>query len=177
MLSRVAAPASPVVRLDELKAHLRVVGREEDELISDLERAAVSLLDGWGGLLGRGILRQAWRQEFSHWGRLRLALPDALSATVTWLDGDGAEQSADQAELRADHLGSYVLASGPASSRIFVVFEVELPAHHLMAVRQAVKLLVGQWYENREAGVTGTITATVPLAFESLINNVRVRRI
>ncbi|KPX09496.1 hypothetical protein ALO75_200090 [Pseudomonas syringae pv. coryli] len=36
-------------------------------------------------------------------------------------------------------------------------------------VQQAVLLLVGHWYANREAVVIGTITAEVPLAVERLL--------
>jgi len=37
------------------------------------------------------------------------------------------------------------------------------------SIRMAVMLLVGHWYTNREAVVTGTIATTVPLAFASLL--------
>lgn len=38
------------------------------------------------------------------------------------------------------------------------------------ALKMAILLLVGHWYTNREAVVTGTIVTTVPLAYESLIS-------
>jgi uncharacterized phage protein (predicted DNA packaging) len=41
------------------------------------------------------------------------------------------------------------------------------------AIKMAVLLLVGHWYTNREAVVTGTITTSLPLAYESLINSYR----
>ncbi|MDD1150400.1 head-tail connector protein [Pseudomonas sp. TNT2022 ID357] len=36
-------------------------------------------------------------------------------------------------------------------------------------VEQAILLLVGHWYANREAVVTGTISTAVPLAVERLL--------
>jgi len=39
---------------------------------------------------------------------------------------------------------------------------------------QAVFLLVGHWYANRETVVTGTITAELPMAYNALIQSYRV---
>jgi hypothetical protein len=36
-------------------------------------------------------------------------------------------------------------------------------------LRQAVALLVGHWYQNREAVITGTIATEVDLAYRSLV--------
>ena len=36
--------------------------------------------------------------------------------------------------------------------------------------KQAVLLLAGHWFENREATVAGTTVRTIPFAVESLIN-------
>ena len=41
------------------------------------------------------------------------------------------------------------------------------------ALRLAALLLIGHWYTNREAVVTGTIATTLPLAYESLIHPYR----
>lgn len=41
------------------------------------------------------------------------------------------------------------------------------------AIKMAVLLLIGHWYTNREAVVTGTISTALPLAYESLINSYR----
>lgn len=41
------------------------------------------------------------------------------------------------------------------------------------ALKLAALLLIGHWYTNREAVVTGTIATTLPLAYESLIHPYR----
>lgn len=49
----------------------------------------------------------------------------------------------------------------------------ELPAD----LKSAALLLVGHFYENREAVVIGTITSQVPMAYEALIQPYRIMRI
>ncbi|MNQ91198.1 Phage gp6-like head-tail connector protein [compost metagenome] len=41
------------------------------------------------------------------------------------------------------------------------------------ALKLAALLLIGHWYTNREAVVTGTIATTLPLAYDSLIHPYR----
>jgi uncharacterized phiE125 gp8 family phage protein len=44
-----------------------------------------------------------------------------------------------------------------------------LPAAVPEGIKAAMKLLIGNWYEQREANIVGTIIGTVPLAVESLL--------
>jgi uncharacterized phiE125 gp8 family phage protein len=170
---RITPPALPVVDLNDLKAHLRVMHSDEDALIHSMQNAAVAHLDGYHGILGRCIMPQTWRETFTGWGDLRLALPDVTEATVTYLDAEGDEQPADEAELRHDALGSYVTASGPQTDRVTVTYDCAIPESALPAVQAAVKLLVGHWYENREGVVMGSAPASIPLAFDALLSPVR----
>ena len=41
-------------------------------------------------------------------------------------------------------------------------------------IKQAAKLLVGHWFKNREAVLTGTISKEIELAVHSLLNQIRV---
>lgn len=149
---RVTPPDLPVVELQALKDHLRVVHNDEDSLIASLEAQAVAHLDGYRGILGRCIMPQTWRETFGHWGNLRLALPDVTEATVTYLDAAGDEHPAEASELHHDALGAYVVASGPQASRVIVTYDCELPADALPTVQAAVKLHVAMNYEDREGG-------------------------
>jgi hypothetical protein len=42
------------------------------------------------------------------------------------------------------------------------------------AIKQALKLLIGHWYENRETVITGTISTALPFAAEALLAPYRV---
>lgn len=173
----VTPPASPLVPLADLRDQCRIDGVHEDHLLALYEGSAVSHLDGCGGVLGRAILPQTWRQDFPGWGRLRLALPDVRSVTVTWLDDAGDEQPADSATLIADTLGSCVDASGPPASRVRVVYEAGMPDADVAAIRQAVLMTVAHWHAHREAVVVGKIPSELPMAAQALVAGKRRVRV
>ncbi len=69
---RVIDPPAPLVTLERVKAHLRVDGAEEDDLIAVYIAAAQATIDGPGGWLGRALGRQTI--EYRTW------LPDRSGA-------------------------------------------------------------------------------------------------
>lgn len=108
----VTPPAAPSDALADAKTQLRVSGSGDDALITALIAAAVGALDGWSGILGRALMTQTWRQDFSCFSE-RLDLPLAPVASVTsvgYYDGDNTLQSVDASDwaLLADGRGSYV---------------------------------------------------------------------
>lgn len=165
---RITPPPGPLVDLAALKAHLRVDGDEDDDLIQSLERSAVTHLDGWRGVLGRCIQSQQWAVTFGRAGRHRLPFPDVTAVSAE--DGAGDPVTAT---LCHDAQGSFVDLAAPAT----VTLTAGLPEDAVEVVVMAVKLLVGHWYEHREAVVTGTIATTLPLAVQRLIAPVTVWRI
>jgi uncharacterized phiE125 gp8 family phage protein len=174
-MTLITAPTQRVVETAALMAHLRVTSDDERALVEAMEQAAVAHLDGWRGILGRAIRPQTWKQEFTGWGTLRLAMPDVSAITVTGLDADGGEVTATRADLRADCLGPYVLTEGPAVDRVFVQFTCGLPVQQLPAVQAAVKMIVGHWFDNRSAVIEGAMTE-VPMAATALIGAMRWRQ-
>ena len=164
----VTAATGPVVPITEMREHLRVDGVEEDYSIAQYETAAVAYLDGFKGILGRAILPQTWSQEFDGWGELRLALPDVSSVTVT--DDDGA--AATTATICVDGRGWYVDAEGTGPAPITVEYTCGMSAAHLAVAKMAIKLLVGHWFESRQAASAVSISS-VPMAFDSLVSSIR----
>lgn len=142
---RTTPPASPVVSVASLRAQLRMDPNDtsQDALLTDLEAEAVARLDGYRGLLGRGILAQTWQQEFTRAGVYRLALPDVVTIM--------AEQYVDSAwvaatiEAEADALGMCVVI--PAVP-MRVTYQVVLPVEILAGVKSAIKLHVAYFYDH-----------------------------
>lgn len=169
----VTLPTVKVVTTANLMAQLHITDQTERALIEDYERAAVAHLDGWGGVLGRAIMPQVWKQEFCGWGALRLAMPDVSAITVTAEDADGNSVAPTRSDLRADVAGPFVIADGPSAARVFVQFTCALPAARLPVAQQIVRLIVAHWYMNREEVVSGTTVAQIPLGAEALISQLR----
>ena len=172
-LTLITAPTLPVVGATDLREHLRVTDVGEDAYISTLASGAVAYLDGWGGVLGRAIMPQTWRQEFDGWGTLKLALPDVSAVAVTYEDANGDEQPATSATLRKCGAAWVVEADGPSTDRVFVNMTCALPAARLPAAQAIVKLIVGHWYLNREA--VGEAMSEVPMSADALIAALRYR--
>lgn len=172
-LTLITAPTLPVLSASDLRDHLRITDASEDGYVATLAAAAVAHLDGWGGVLGRAIMPQTWREEFDGWGSLKLSLPDVSAVSVTYEDSLGAEQPATSATLRKCGAAWVVEADGPETERVFVNMTCALPASRLPAVQAIVKLLVAHWYLNREA--VGEAMQDVPMSADALITALRYR--
>jgi len=171
----VTPPVQPVVSADTLCDWLRVTDTTERAQIESLEAAAVGHLDGWGGVLGRAIRQQVWKQEFCGWGDLRLAMPDVSAVVVTALDSAGNAVTATKAELRADVAGPYVIAEGPTADRVFVQFTCALQASRIPVAQTIVRMLVAHWFRNREA-IGEASMAEIPMSATALIDQLRWSR-
>jgi uncharacterized phiE125 gp8 family phage protein len=150
---RITPPASLPVDLDYVKHRTRISHDAEDIVVYQMIRQAVSKMDGYRGILGRAIMPQTWRETFGVWGRMRLALPDVTSATVTYLDEAEVEQTVADAVLCHDARGSYVVAVGPeTATAITVTYDCAAPEDILPSIERAVALHVAMDYEDREGG-------------------------
>lgn len=178
---RITAPSQQPVSLSDVKAHCRVDHNDDDTVLTSLLNGAVAYLDGWGGVLGRCLVTQTWRQDYGSFGVLRPPLgPVASITSITYYDASNEQQtlSADVYGLFADELGSYVGLkpdqSWPSaygrSDAVSVTYVAGTAAADVPAsIKAAILLLTAYWYEYREAAVTGTIATKLPLSVEALI--------
>jgi uncharacterized phiE125 gp8 family phage protein len=183
---QVVAPLVEPISLEQARAHLRVDHYEEDALIASLIAAATAHLDGWSGILGRALVNQTWLQKFPRFPSgavLGLALAPVQSiVSITYFDADNVQQTLAGSVYTAldDELGPFVtlqvgkawpatFAREDAVTVTFVAGYGAAASDVPPAIRHAMLLLVGHWYEHREAVVIGTGTAQLPQAVRSLL--------
>lgn len=184
-LRRLTAPAALPVSVADVKAHALIDSADEDALIDRLLRAAVGLVDGPDGI-GRALVSQTWRLTLDGWPAV-IVLPlvpvaDDGIAAITYLDAGGSWQT-----LAADlfHVADGVItpawgaswpAVRPVRSCIRVDFVAGLaPADIPPDLVVALCQIVSHWLENRDAVLTGTIVAEMPLSARETLDRYRTR--
>lgn len=170
----------PLVSLDDAKDHLRLTENDEDGLIEGYIAAASAWIDGPAGWLGRSIGLQTLEVRSNVFaGCERLPYGPVISITsVKYIDAQGVEQTVDPAhyEVIADGLSvksgfAWPSHRGDAEGvRVrYVAGEPIFPPQ----VRQAVLLLVGQWFRHRMAINVGNVINNLPFGVDALLNPLR----
>lgn len=128
--------------------------------------AATAWLDGPAGILGRCLVAQTWRAELAAvTGPIRLPFPDTVIDSAMFIDPAGGDlihafELQDQRPLLRPITGL------GRSAAITFTAGYGAPADVPAAIRQALLLLVTQWYEHRQGTATGT---ALPFAVEALL--------
>lgn len=195
----VSAPTIKPVTRTEAKAALDIGYTEKDDLIDGLIAGVTSYLDGWTGILGRALCEQTWRQDYDGfvcWSRsrghhghyfgttLRLPLAPVISIdSVKYTDTAGVEQTVSSANytLRNDDSGAYVAfistyvfpTTGVERASVRVEYtcgyeadgEEPLP----VAIKQAMLLLIRQWFDNPTPVIVGQTVEKMPYAVDALL--------
>lgn len=180
----VTAPAEMPVSLAEAKAHLRVDGAGEDGLIGALILAATQHLDGWSGVLGRCLVTQEWRivlPRFPVFPRdeMRLPLAPVQSATISYFNGENISTTlASGFDLAGERLMLSYGSTWPNTTWRADAVAVNFVAGYgepeavPAPIKQAILLMVGHWFQNREAAADKPVSA-LPMAVDSLISPYR----
>lgn len=167
----VAAPEFVPVLLPEMKLHLRVDHNDDDGLIEAQQMAAIAYLDARGGVLGRCIMPQTWAVDVTGAGPHLLPFPDASNIAAV-LDGINLS-----VETALTSCGTAVtVAEAAPNDEVTITAQYALPTERFPAAVMLVKLIVGNWYENREATTESSMGA-LPMAADALISALRWRKI
>lgn len=180
----------PVLSLEEARLHVRVDAEgsppthPDDTLIQSYVQAATDELDGIEGWLGRALVTQIWRLNldyFPAW-EIPLPLPPLQSVdAITYIDADGVEQTLATANYR-------VIISDSDPGRVEPAYGLSWPATRSQsgavaitytcgygepsdvpeAIRNYIRLRLGQYYEHRELVAMGVSVAPVPYLRDSL---------
>ena len=180
----VITPPAPL-DLDEMKAHLRVEGDDEDTLIQAYVAAATAHIDGPDGWLGRAIgvqILEVRCDTLTCGDCIRLPFPPVIElVSVSYLDATGVEQMADLEDFEV--MGRDLVASGAewpwlggSTRREAVRIRYRAGYETVPApIRAAILLMVGDLYRNRETVSAGAMTQ-VPMSttVENLLAPFRV---
>lgn len=174
------AEAWPVT-LTEAKAHCRVTHSDEDTLITGLIKAATRHVEQ---NLSMSIAEQQWLLTLDEFAdNIELLRGPVIEVdSVEYIDEAGDTQTAD-AELYFTDLMSrpawIVLNTGqvwPATMAGVNMVSITYTAGMTAVpddLKHAILLLIGHWYQNREAAVVATISSTLELAVDSLLQPYR----
>jgi uncharacterized phiE125 gp8 family phage protein len=191
-LTRVGLVSSQLLTYQEAVGHLRLsddVGYAQQNLVSALIDAATDHLEQ---ATGRRFLTQSWDLTLDAFPRgrvIELPYPPLQSVTsVTYDSPDvvGAVLSASLYDVDATGwVGRLVLHESDAwpttrdeANAVRIRFVCGYGERSAVpgSLRAAALLLLGHWYENREATISGTIISDVPLGVDALIAPFRVHR-
>lgn len=188
--TRKTAPTVPVIDLALAKAQCRIDEAEtaEDEVLSLYIDAATAWVEEYAGISG---MTQTWQVSASAFPRriwLPRAAPLASLTHVKYYDANNALQTLSSSVYLtpAFHVPACVaLADGQAWPSIYTrddavqieyVTGVAAATSAPAKMRQAVQLLVGHWFANRESVVIGMIAQDVPLAAVALCDALKLRQ-
>lgn len=184
----IAGPATEPVSLAEVKTHLRVDIADDDAYITRLIQYAREQCE-----IGarRSFITRTLELRLECWpldGDIEFPLGPLQSVTsVKWTDDAGVEHTMaatdyvvyaqlDPGVLMLKPSANWpggTLQIGPSIAVRYVAgygADIAVPASY----KQAILLMCGLMYENREAVITGTIATVLPMGVASLLNADRV---
>ena len=167
------------ISLDEAKAHLRVVGNDDDAYIASLISAACEAAEG---RLNRTIRQRTRTAHFSGWdGHFVLLKPPFISVdAISYTDESGQAQTLDgtyYATFPDNDTGVVELAPGSILPSLYhhrrpitVTYLAGYPEGQVpRAIVQWMLLAIGTMYQNRESLATGVSVAPLPEDFMNLL--------
>lgn len=179
----ITPPAAPLLTLDEVRQHVKQDDDDDDAVLTGLIAVAMGRLDGDRSILGRCLINQTWAEswcDFPAGDVLPLGLAPVVSVVgISYYDFDNIERTFAgpySAHNRAE--GSYAKlgrnVSFPATyerdDAVTVTYTAgygatadKVPAE----IKHAAKMLIGDWYFNRETSMIGE--APMPVGVMSLL--------
>lgn len=187
-IRRKTPPNFEPISLSEAKQHLRIMDgvHEDDAYIMALISSARMYFEN---RVGQTTTLTQWQAKAKGWWTCscvgaELPYPPLTTPTngdppvvITWKDGDGNVHVVDESDLVVDEEAypGTVRYSGasepPCESNATVTWwaGVNSPAEIPQMWKTAMLLLIGHWYENRQAVVTDSGAIDVPMSFDMVI--------
>ena len=184
--SLITGPSAEPLTTAAAKSHLRVDVTDDDTLIDSLVVAARQYCENH---LRRALITQTWDVYFDTFpARIKVPLPRLQSVTsIKYTDTEGVTTTLAASKYKVDVI-SEPGRIDPAYGEVWPSTRAEMNAVVVQfkagygdastdipdTVLEAHKLLIGHWYEHREAVLVGVGAVRVPLAVEALLSGERV---
>lgn len=186
----ITPPATEPVTLAEAKLHCRVDVNDDDDLITALIVAARTYCEriAWRAFLTQTI--QLWLEAWPDKDWIEIPRPPLQGVnSLTWFDEDDVGHVVNASIYFVDYYsepGRVVLTANQswpdgtlrAYNSIVVEYDAgwetaeDVPAQY----KQAMLLLIGHWYENREATTVGEVSRPIEFAVNALLGIERAFR-
>jgi uncharacterized phiE125 gp8 family phage protein len=181
-------PAIEPISLSEMKLYLRVDTTDEDGLINAFITAARLLIEASARKL---FISQTWRLVLDAWpvdGVIRVPLsPLSQVVAARAYNSLGVASTVSLSSLEMNSLSDpptiSIIGPVPVSGRARSGIEVDIVCGFGPAIgnipeplRQAIRLLVGRWYENR-GDLVSSPSATLPPEIAALVSPYRRVRV
>lgn len=189
-LTLLSGPAAEPLELDDVKAHLRIDGDDEDALLGSLITTSRSHVET---AMGLALITQTWRWQADCWpqgGVVELMTRPVQSVEqIALRDGEGTQTVVDASVYSVDtsgQTGRVAPRDGawPEPGKHLSGIEIDFTAGFGDAgtdvpepIRQALRLLVAHWYEVRNPVHIGQMASRVPDTVSELLMPYRVRRL
>ena len=180
------APVAEPLALAEARAFLRADTNDDDELIASLIAAARTHVEA---LTRRALITQCWRLTLDAWpadGRIPVRPAPLRELTAARVYDLAGNVTALDLQHFVPDLGASELAVAPWAlmqpARLAAGIELDVTVGYgdtsadvPEPLRQAMRLLVAHWYENRGLVVTGAMSlASLPATVAALVAPYRV---
>ena len=180
----VTAPATEPLTLNEVKLFLRVDATTVDDLITSLITAARGLVEGHTWM---PLISQTWAMQFDK-DELNLLVwninkaPLISVSSITYYDSDNNIQTLAASSYEVDIYGSparFRIKTMPSVYDRMNALQLNFVCGYANAaavpqpIKQALYMIIGHLYENRQDVITGTQVNEIPMASEYLLQPYR----
>lgn len=152
-LKQITPPQTEPVTLSEAKAHLRIDGSEEDELLSALITTAREMAEDY---TRRSLVLQEWELGIDKIDN-RIYLPKSPVQSIDYVAVDGEPIPLDNYYLvGADTFYTKIPLCATMPDGVVIRYKAGFDTNQVPEkIKHAIKMLVGYLYENREGQASG----------------------
>lgn len=179
-----------ILSLDDVKQHLRIDTDFDDAVITAFIVAAKDYVENF---LNGALTTQVWEAVLDHWlPKIQLYMFPIVSIdSIIYSDMLGTEYTLDSTGYNINLNSRPAVITRPVYTCWPLVILYPTGAIHIQftagyasaadipqAILLAMKMLISQWYENREPVITGTSSnvGQLPFAVEALLRPYRLQR-